>query len=237
MLKSSLYTIHPSSACKSTLSTLVRTLCTAATEFSGEEIESCCETTVFPTPVSSDLRMRRVTPRQLSIAVSKRKKKSRPFTEPPQNDLKSDKLFTVVERRKVPRTKSYSIHEPQLRYDKTPIAEREALVSYVSEKLGAQKSITRPFQDAYTAPSVIGTTKEDIDNCFSHLLEVGFKKQDAAAILPYLPFSCLVVDFKLIKRMCDLLESYEIRWRLFLYEHCHCLLNPTEIVSYIHVLN
>ena len=43
--------------------------------------------------------------------------------------------------------------------------------------------------------------------CFSHLLEAEFKKQDAAAILPYLLFSCLVVDFKLIKRMCDLLEK------------------------------
>ena len=228
MLKHVLLKYTPLSSHKATRVCFVRSSPTNSTITHGEEVDKHSEATVFP---KQKLRLRRITPTELSKAVTRRKKLSRPFTPPASdedhNEEKAEEVPVYKNKKRVSRT---DMNNWRLRYDKIPIAERDELVSYVSEKLGNQASITRPFQDAYTAPSVIGIAKEDVDFCYDRLLEVGFKRGEAAAILPYLP-SCLVLDFVSLKRMCDLLMEYGVGWRLFLYDHCHCLFLPTAIVS------
>ena len=204
----------------------------AGTGTNGEKIELNHEAS---DPSKQPLRTRKVTPAQLSIALSKRKKQTRPFTENAVEDATTPAATTTTNtHKKRQRYTASSINTAsasyKLRYDKVHIPERDQLITYVSHKLGTQSSIKRPFQDAYTAPSVIGTTNKDIDDRYDDLLEAGFSKKEASTILPHLP-SCLILDCTIIKRMCDLLSQYNIAWRPFLYDHCFTLFLPTCIVS------
>ncbi len=206
----------------------------AGTGINGEEIELNQEASG---PSIQPLRTRKVTPAQLSIALSKRKKQTRPFTEKAVEDATTTAATTTDTHKTRQRFTASSINTGsdkvasyKLRYDKVPIPEREQLIAYVSHKLGTQSSIKRPFQDAYTAPSVIGTTTKDIDDRYDDLLEAGFSKKEASTILPHLP-SCLILDCTRMKRMCDLLTQYNIAWRSFLNDHCYTLFLPMCIVS------
>ncbi len=234
MLKHVLSRVPSFSVCKATQSCKTRTFTVIGGCTVGDDIDIVCETAVF---TQGESHMRRVTPKQLSIAVSRRKRLTRPYLESPDSPNANEEPIPEHDNRsanknkRFARTEANGVHNWRIRYDKVQIAERDALVSHVSKKLGSQLSITRPFQDAYTAPSVIGMSEKDVDSCYDKLLEAGFKKQEAAAILPYLP-SCLALDFATLKETCDMLVEYQIGWRPFLTDNCHCLLYPVAIVCY-----
>ena len=179
----------------------------------------------------NEVRMRRITPKHLSVAVSKRRKKSRPL---PEHDKIQDKqTFARKYFRQFKTEYNGNVHNLRFRYDKT--LETNELVDYLTNRFGNDKTILEPFQDMYIAPSVIGVDRRDIDKCFDNLTKVGFTKDEAVAILPHLPF-CLEKNMQGLKEMCDILECHGIGWRSFLREHCHCLFNATTIVSFIIML-
>lgn len=211
---------------------LISSMCTSTVyaTTNGEDVSVSSDVAVFPTSTS----VRKVTPKQLSVAVSKRKKLSRIGVEVKENNVEDKEVLedpkTGNKKKKNTKPRRDNLRTWKLRYDKQTIPERDELVSHVSKTLGSQLSITRPFQDAYTAPSVIGMDKNDVDLCYEGLINAGLKKADAASILPYLP-SCLVLDYGSIKEMCELLSENGIGWRSFIEHHCYCLCQPIDTVS------
>jgi hypothetical protein len=104
------------------------------------------------------------------------------------------------------------------------------LIEHVKVKLGGNDNDIdlSSFRDIFTVPSVIGVSTSDIDERIEALYQVGFDRSQVALILSSLPF-CVDVDYKEIRKSCELLEQYDVHWNHFLNkEHVMCLIQSSN---------
>ena len=182
------------------------------------------------------LTKRKLSPKQLSLALKKRRQATRVKEEGETASTEIPKTSTQVKKKRqsiLTKTQHLNIEEPfVMRYDRFSLPEQDELLSHIQTKFGHDaKADLTPFKDIFTAPSVIGVAPSDIDSRIQQMSDVGFTREEIALLIPGLPY-CVEIDFKSLHNLCRLLEKYNIKWRHFLSgDYIHCLIQGASSVE------
>ena len=179
---------------------------------------------------------RKLSPKQLSLALKKRRQATRVKEETETASTEVPKISTQVKKKRqsiLAKNQHLNIEEPfVMRYDRFSLPEQDELLSHIQTKFGHDaKADLTPFKDIFTAPSVIGVAPSDIDSRIQQMSDVGFTQEEIALLIPGLPY-CVEIDFKSLYSLCRLLEKYNIKWRHFLSgESIHCLIQGASSIE------